>query len=242
LSRVLLVHAGIADARMWGPQIALLEDAGFTVIAPDLRGFGTRTLEPGRFSHVDDMRAELDGSAIVVGCSFGGRVALELALTSPELVDRLVLIAPAVDGWDWSDEVRTGWEEEEEALERGDFEAAADSNLQLWLDRGQAVDPAVRSLVREMVLRSFELQVPVGDAAEDTWPEPGASARLDRLVPPTLVLVGEADTADMQAIAARIADEARDARIERIPEAAHLPSLEQPEAVNRLLLDFLGQS
>jgi 3-oxoadipate enol-lactonase len=240
LRSVLLIHAGIGDARMWDSQQTALAEAGFRVKAPNLRGFGTRPLEPGRFSHVDDMRDELAGRAAVVGCSFGGRVALELALASPALVERLVLIAPALDGWDWSDEVTVGWEEEEAALERGDLEAAADSNLRLWLERGQPVDPDVRSRVREMVLRSFELQLSVGDAAEDTWPEPGASARLHSLAVPTLVLAGEDDTADMQAIAARIASEAQAATLERIAGAAHLPSLEQPDAVNRLLLDFLG--
>src|SRR4030095_6719447 len=95
---VLLLHAGIADSRMWRSQGQALEAAGHRVTAPDLRGFGERRLDPGAFSHLRDVEAMLDGPAAVVGCSLGGRVALELAVDRPELVERLVVIAPGLPG------------------------------------------------------------------------------------------------------------------------------------------------
>ena len=93
---VLLLHAGIADSRMWEPQRIALEAAGRRVLAPDLRGFGSRPLETGPFSYVDDVTSLLSGPTDVVGCSLGGRIALELALGRPELVARLVLFAPGL--------------------------------------------------------------------------------------------------------------------------------------------------
>src|SRR6478736_1890123 len=106
---VLLLHAGIADKRMWQPQVEVLREAGYRVIAPDLRGFGEHRLEPGPFSHVADVEALLDGPTAVVGCSLGGRVTLELALHRPDLVERLVVIAPGLPGWSWSQATRAGW-------------------------------------------------------------------------------------------------------------------------------------
>ena len=248
MSSVLLLHAGIADSRMWQPQVVALREAGYQVLAPDLRGFGQRLLEPAPFSHVRDVEELLDGPAVVVGSSLGGRVALELAVLRPELVERLVLIAPGFPGWEWSGETRAGWAEEEAAFERGDREAAAEASLRLWVDgprrSPQAVDPSMRSTVRAMVLRSYELQEAAWEAGaeEQAVLEPPLGGRLDEILCPTLVLVGDEDVADMQAIASHIASSIHDARLVHVPGTAHLPSLEQADEVNALLLTFLREN
>ena len=138
---------------MWQPQVEVLQAAGHRVLAPDLRGFGQQVLEPAPFSYVRDVEALLDGPAAVVGNSLGGRVALELAVLRPELVERLVVIAPGLPGWEWSDETRAGWAEEEAAFERGDVEAAAEASLRLWVDRpvarrSRSTRPCGRQCVR----------------------------------------------------------------------------------------------
>lgn len=243
---VLLLHAGIADSRMWRPQIEVLGAAGFRVMAPDLRGYGDRPLEPEPFSYVRDVEDVLDGPAAVVGNSLGGRVALELALHRPELVERLVLIAPGLPGWDWSNATRAGWAEEETAFEQGDFDAAAEASLRMWIDGPDrprdAVDPDLRSAVRAMILRSYELQQHAWEAGareEDVLDAPVTGA-LAEIRAETLVLVGEDDVADMQAIAAHVAGSITGARLVTIRNAAHLPSLERADEVNALLLEFLN--
>jgi pimeloyl-ACP methyl ester carboxylesterase len=248
LTTVLLLHAGIADSRMWQPQLGALQAAGHRVIAPDLRGFGERRLEPEPFSNLRDAESVLDGPAAVVGASLGGRVALELALHRPGLVERLVLIAPGMPGWDWSEETKAGWATEEEAYEAGNLETAAEASLAMWIDppgRAQGeVDPSVRALVTEMVLRSYEQQQGAweGGAEEENVLEGSVLERLGEIRCPTLVLVGESDIPDMQAIAAHVAGAIEGARLVTVPKAAHLPSLERPEEVNPLLLTFLGDS
>jgi pimeloyl-ACP methyl ester carboxylesterase len=241
---VLLLHAGIADSRMWSPQLDLLGSAGFRVVAPDLRGFGERALDGSRFSHAQDAAALLDGPALVVGSSLGGRVALELALRRPELVDRLVLIAPGMPGWDWSPHVRDGWEAEEAAFERGDRDGAAEASLRLWIDgprrSPEAVDPGLRALVREMVLRSYELQADAPEDDEEELPGGPLRERLGEIGVPTLVLVGDEDVPDMQAIAAHVAASIGGARLVTLSGVSHLPSLERPGEVNELLLEFFS--
>jgi 3-oxoadipate enol-lactonase len=242
-----LLHAGIADSRMWQPQVEMLRAAGYRVLAPDLRGFGQQVLEPVPFSYVRDVEALLDGPAAVVGSSLGGRVALELAVYRPELVERLVVIAPGLPGWEWSDETRTGWAEEEAAFEQGDFEAAAEASLRLWVDgprrSPEEVDSAMRLSVREMTLRSYELQQHAWEAGarEEDVLDPSVNNRLGEIRCPTLVLVGDEDVADMRAIAAHIADSISGARLLNLADAAHLPSLERAEEVNALLFAFLGE-
>jgi pimeloyl-ACP methyl ester carboxylesterase len=248
VSTVLLLHAGIADSRMWQPQIEVLEVAGHRVIAPDLRGFGDHRLEPVAFSYVRDAEAALDGPAAVVGCSLGGRVALELTVHRPDLVERLVLIAPGFPDWEWAEETRAGWAAEEAAYEAGDLETAAEESVRLWVDgpnRSPAdVDAGMRAAVKAMVLRSYEMQEGAweGGADEEAVLDPSVGGRLDEVRCPTLVLVGEHDVADMQAIAAHLAGSIPGARLVRIADAAHLPSLERPAEVDAVLLDFLGEA
>lgn len=238
---LLLLHAGIADSRMWQPQVEALGAAGHRVVAPDLRGYGERPHEPGAFSHVRDVEHVLDGPAAVVGNSLGGRVALELALHRPELVERLVLISPGLPGWSWSAETRAGWAAEEEAFERGDRDGAAEASLRLWIDGSRSpdeVDADFRSSVRAMILRSYELDLP--GAEEEELPGGSVAERLPEIRCPTLVLVGEDDVSDMRDIAAHVAASIEDAQLVTIPGASHLPSLERPDATNAELLPFLA--
>src|SRR5262245_29346520 len=244
---VLLLHAGIADSRMWRPQVGALTSSGYRVLAPDLRGFGDHRLEPAPFSHVRDVEELLPGPTAVIGCSQGGRVALELTVHRPDLVDRLVVIAPGLPGWNWSDEVRAGWAKEEAAYDRGDLESAADASLRLWLDRpartGGDVDPEIRKAVREMVLRSYEMQLGAWEAGarEEEVLDGPVGERLSEIGCPTLVMVGEDDVPDMVEIAEQVAGAIEGAQLETIPRAAHLPSLERPDEVTPLLLTFLAR-
>lgn len=247
MSDVLLLHAGICDARMWEPQLDVLRRAGFRVLAPDLRGFGERRLEAAPFSHLHDVEAVLGGPTAVVGASLGGRVALELALHRPELVERLVVVAPGLPRWEWSDATRAGWAEEEAAYERGDLDAAAEACLRMWLDEGYraaAVDPGVRAAVRTMVLRSYEQQQGAWEAGADEVELPGGPLhdRLGEIRCPTLVIVGARDRPDMQAAARHVAQSIPGAQLAVVEDAAHLPALERPAEVNPLLLRFLGAS
>jgi pimeloyl-ACP methyl ester carboxylesterase len=235
---VLLLHAGIADRRMWAPQLPVLQAAGHEVDAPDLPGYGDAALEAGELSYVDFAADRLGGAAAVVGCSFGGRVALELAFHRPELVDRLVLVGAGLGAWNWSDEAKRGFGEEEALLEGGDAVGAAAQQAGMWL--APSATSEVRELTAAMTLRSYEQQLPFEDQVQATWPQPSAADRLEEIDAPTLVVVGTEDLADIRAIAEHLAARIPGARLARVEGAGHLPSLERPDELNRLLLDFLA--
>jgi 3-oxoadipate enol-lactonase len=234
---VLLLHAGIADRRMWAPQVAALESAGHAVTAPDLPGFGDEPLEPGTIDYVAAAAEQLDGPGALVGSSFGGRIALELALARAELVQRLVLVGAGLGNWTWSEAAQAGLADEEALLERGDLAGAARQQAEMWLAPTAATD--VRELTEAMTIRSYEQQLPLEGRVTGSWPEPPASEQLERIDVPTLVVVGSEDVEDIRTIAATLAAGIPGARLETIDGAGHLPSLERPDELNRLLLEFL---
>ena len=234
---VLLLHAGIADRRMWAPQVDALEAGGHRVVAPDMPGFGDAALEPPTVDYVAFAVDLLDGPAAIVGCSFGGRVALEVAGARPDLVRRLVLVAPGLGSTAWSEDSQAEFAEEEALLEQGDVAGAAAQQARMWL--APDASDAVRELTEAMTVRSYDQQLPVDGEVRAVWPEPSAETRLGELDVPALVVVGAADRPEMVSLAKRLVNELPDSRLETIAGPGHLPSLERPDELNRLLLEFL---
>jgi len=227
-ARVVLIHSAVADSRMWERQERKLRGLGLDVVAPDLPGFGSEPVPKKAFSFVDRIASLLP--AMLVGNSFGGRIALETALAHPESVPRLVVADAALGDHDWSDDMTSYFAREEELLDHRDLDGATELTLSLF------AAPRVHDVLRPMQRRAYELQ----QEAEDPpvhWPE---RKPLSSLRPPTLVVVGEDDRPDFHAIAKRIAHEAPDARLEIVKGARHLPSLETPDEFERLAFPFLG--
>jgi 3-oxoadipate enol-lactonase len=244
---VVLIHAGIADSRMWGPQLEPFAKS-HTVARLDLPGFGQSPIESNLISFRAAIAEVLDAAGVeraaLVGTSFGGRTALEFAVDSPQRVSALVLVGSGLDDHEWSAEVEASFVEEEAALERGDLDAAVNANLELWVAgpqrRLEEIDPAVRELAADMQLQVFRQQEGHDDARMDRL-DPPASQRLAELTVPTLIVTGDKDVDDIHQIAERLAKEIPGAERATIADAAHLPNLERPEEFDRIVLGFLDQ-
>jgi pimeloyl-ACP methyl ester carboxylesterase len=243
---LLLLHAGVGDSRMWDAQFEVFARE-YRVVRLDMRGFGKSELAPGSFSYHEDAAALLDflgiERAYVVGLSFGGRVAIDFALSHPEMVAALVLGAPGVSGHEFSAEVLRFEAEEEALLERGDLDGAVELNLRMWVDGPHRapgeVGPSVRELVREMQLDSFCKHVPQGVELRPLVPP--AVARLEEVRAPTLLVVGELDVPEFVRLADTAQTRVTGAKKVVIRGAAHLPHLEKPEEFNRIVMEFLGE-
>ena len=225
--RIVLLHSALGDSRLWARQVELLRGRGYDVVAPDLPGFGDAPEPHEPFSFVE-LVAELL-PAVLVGNSFGGGVALRVALADPDRVPRLVLVAAGVPDHEWSSGMKEYWQREEELAEAGDLDGATQLNLDFW------VAPEHHELVRPLQRRALELQTG-HEPPEVRWPE---QRPLSELAMPTLVVVGDRDHSDFLAIGERIAREAPNARLEVVPGAGHLVAVEAPDAFERLLLEFL---
>lgn len=241
---LVLLHAGVADSRMWDSQIEAFS-ATYRVLRYDLRGFGKSKVPSNQFAQHEELvelfRQLHIERAHIVGISYGGKIALDFTLAHPEMVEKLVLVAPSVSGTEPSEDVVAFYDAEEKALEAEDLEDATELNLQMWVDGPRRapdqVDPNVRELVREMQYHAFQTVFPEGAVELDL--EPPAFLRLDEVKAPTLLIVGNYDIEAKIDLAHHLKTEIKGAQLAIIEEVAHMVNLEEPEEFNRLVLDFL---
>jgi pimeloyl-ACP methyl ester carboxylesterase len=241
---LVLVHAGIADGRMWDAQVDFFSRR-YRTIRYDLRGFGRSPMVGGPYSHHADLRALLDAlgvdQAILVGCSMGGAAVLDFALENPGRARSLVLGGSAISGFEFDEKPPEEWDELVAADEAGDLEWVSELEVRMWVDgprRGpDAVDPAVRDLVREMNLIALRNEALL--LCEEQEPDVPAASRLSGIQAPTLVIVGDEDRARPLAAADLLESGLPDAQKRVMSGTAHLPNMERPEEFNRLVLDFL---
>ena len=230
---------------MWDDQVGPFADAGWTVIRPDLPGFG-ETPSPGEpvalWAALRDLLDHLGvDRAVVVGASLGGRAAVELALAAPGRVRALVLVGSGLAGHPFQEPALFElWDQSEGAIERGDHLEATRVEIDTWVvgvgREPAAVEVAVRRRVEAMLLAAY-----AHGEADLTEPDPPAAARLGEVAAPALVLVGEHDRPDIHAMAAALVGGIAGAGQVVLPGTGHLPNMEQPAAFNRVVLEFLGR-
>lgn len=242
---LVLVHAGIADARMWDEQFPLFAQS-FRTLRYDRRGFGrTETRGGGQYSHHEDLYALLRflgiERAILLGCSQGGKTVIDFTLQHPSMTEALVLVASALGGFKFEGQDPAQFAEIERAEEAGDIERINELELQVWVDGPRRapheVDARLRERVREMNL--IALSASEGMGREQPL-EPPAVGRLHELEVPALIITGDLDTPATIAAARVLAREIKGAREVVIEGAAHLPNMERPAEFNRHVLSFLG--
>ncbi len=244
---IVLVHAGVADRRMWDAQVAALA-GGPSLTRVDLRGFGESDAPgPEGWSHSGDVAEVIAslgmGRVHLVGASMGAGVAVEVALDRPGLVASLVLAPPGGSLLvTRTDDLRAFGQAESAALEAGDLDAAVEANVDTWVvgpgRTGRDVPPGVADRVRVMQRRAFELGDVVGEPEE---PEVEPTDRLGELDVPVLVLVGAHDLDTTKDAADRLVAALPEARRVDWPDAAHLPSMEHPDRFEELLRGWLAE-
>lgn len=243
---LVFLHAGVGDRRMWRAQVEALSPRARTVTY-DRRGFGDTRPHDEPYAHTDDLLAVLQHvgaeRATLVGCSQGGKIALDFALAHPERVEALVLIAPAIGGAPapetFPEAVETLLEELEAAEESGDVDRLNAVEARVWLDGVLGHEGRVTGELRDLFLdmNGVALHAPqIGTErpADPAWP------RLAEIAVPTLVVIGDLDFPHVQERCARLPSLLGDARLVVMSGAAHLPSFERSAEFQGHLGAFLA--
>ncbi|GLR95796.1 MULTISPECIES: alpha/beta fold hydrolase [Bradyrhizobium] len=175
------LHANVCDKRMWRAQLNGL-GARHKAVAYDRRGFGETRVEPEDFSALADLVAVLEATAdgkpaVLVGCSLGGRIALDAAIRHPSRVRALVLIAPNVVGAPdpiYPPDIEKLMMQSKEAEASGNLDRLNAMKARLWLDGPLAPEGRVAGPARDLLLdmNAIALRSPPfgSDVDVQSWP------------------------------------------------------------------------
>jgi pimeloyl-ACP methyl ester carboxylesterase len=246
---LLLIHAFPVGRRMWEPQIAPLARR-HRVIAYDVRGFGLSDAprDPAAYSQalsVGDAHALLQAlgavPAAVCGLSMGGNIALNLALTHPDAVTKLILCDTGAGSED-ATAFKARCEEYAQAADHS-VEAFFEAVMATWpvfSDYGRQGEAQQRRL-RELVMsqNAHAIALTARHALATRKPVYALEAGMKTLRTPTLVAYGARDEACVQSseFMARVIP---GAQLWRVPNATHFINLDEPDLFNQEVLDFLG--
>lgn len=260
---VVFIHGFPFNGTMWAPQLAAMPP-GWRGLAPDLRGFGDTPLGDasgqmstgkkvgGRIARADEpvltmarladdvaelIEAECDGPAVVCGLSMGGYVAFALLRRRPELIRGLVL-ADTRPGSD-SDEKRENRMRMAQTARSAGMRPIADAMVpDLLAESTRDNAPDTVDTVQAMIL---DTPIPTLVAAlAGMASRHDSTSALPDIAVPALVVVGEHDAITPVDDARAMTDAIPDADLHVIPDAGHLSSMENPEAFNAALREYLG--
>jgi pimeloyl-ACP methyl ester carboxylesterase len=258
---IVLLHGFPEFWYSWRHQIPALAQAGFHVVAPDLRGYN-ESAKPAGVHHyrIDLLVGDILGfirhagarTATVVGHDWGGVLAWRLAMDHPQVVDRLAILNsphPAaffrelrgLEQWLRSSYVRffqLPWLPE-------CVLAASDYALLERILRRQPVRPGAFSRAD---IRRYKAALSVPRALTSAlnyyraaWRNPWNLSNLRPIITPTLLIWGERDTYLSVRLTKGLTPWVPNIKVQRLPNASHWVQNDAPEEVNRLLLEFVGR-
>ena len=226
---ICLLPGLLCDSTVWEPQVAELAGMGEVHVA-DLWGLNTFP------AMAEKVLAETSGPLAVVGHSMGARVAFEMWRLAPERIARLALLSTGFHPPGPNEEpkrmalVKLGYEQ--------GMAAVAERWLPPMVHPDRVHDEALMAPLRDMVRRAtpqiFEGQQRAGLS------RPDAGSYLDKIACPTLVLVGREDGWSPLSQHEEIARRIKGAQLVVVDHSGHMVTVEQPEAVNKALVDWMG--
>lgn len=241
---LVLLHAFPLHAGMWTPQQPLA-DAGWRVLMPNVRGFGSEA-DPASTAAMDDyardvlsLLDQLDTKqAVIGGVSMGGYIALALYRLAPERFSGLLLADTRADAD--TPQARVNRRRLIALAQSSGTAAIADDMVPRLLGATtQAQRPALIEEVRRMICDNTPQALE--SALVAMMDRDDSTHVLATIDVPTLIAVGDDDVLTPPEVSAQMASAVRGSRLVRIAAAGHLSSLEQPQAFNEAVTACFGR-
>jgi pimeloyl-ACP methyl ester carboxylesterase len=234
---VLLLHAGVADRRVWDTVVPALSRAGYRPIRYDMRGYGRSVPATEEHSLVRDALAVLDAAGVTgahfVGLSQGAATSVDTALAHPDRVRSLTLVAPGLTGYEWPR--LPGFERRMAIAEAGDAHRLAVEYARLWAPLSFAGDVRERDTAAQIIVDQAEQFM----RDEMEIEEPSAVGRLGDITAPTLIVLGDNDVDAVRDIGRLLAEGIPGARSVTVAGADHMLPLRVPDRFAEVLMAHL---
>lgn len=242
---LLLVHGLPIDSRMWDSQFEELA-LHYKVIRFDLAGYGMSGVHNEDCSYLEDIRVLLDQLGIpktsILGCSVGGKLAIDFYLQYPERVDSLVLVSSGLNGW-----TKISAEKEEfDKVFTPYFQSFDKENISKLLTKAWVAGPfrqideiseEVSVLFAKMIDNSLSKERGTG---RFHFPSYVAIDYLNKIDIPTLIITSEFDFPEYIEIANYLNSQIKHSKLISFQGAGHMLNMEKPKEFTEAVLNFLN--
>ncbi|MBN1932694.1 MAG: alpha/beta fold hydrolase [Desulfobacterales bacterium] len=242
---IVFAHGLLASSRMFDNQVKVLKNR-YRCICFDFRGQGRSEITQSGY---DMENLSRDAAALIevlecapchfLGLSMGSFIGMRLAIHRPELIKSLMLLGTSADP------------EPKENLGRYillnfiarwfGLKLVADRVMKIIFSKKFLSDPArakIRQQWRDQIIAND--RIGITRAVKGVIRREGVYHRIGEITAPTLIIVGDQDVATVPEKAMRIHDRIQGSKMVMIPGAGHTSTVEEPEAVNNALEEFLG--
>lgn len=241
---LLFVHGFPLDYRMWQAQIDYFRNK-FTVLVPDLRGFGATEITRGTVTmqqHADDLNALLDelqlkGPVVYCGLSMGGYIAWEFWKHFPQRLRALILCDTRA-GSDTEEGIKNRLKMVDLVLRHGPESISSSMIPNLISEASQRNHPEISECLLEMIESTDREGIAAsqrGMAERNDF-----SGIISDIQCPTLCIVGTEDQLTPPDVMKTMSSQIPGATYIKIPGVGHMSPMESPAEVNQTIDDFLA--
>jgi pimeloyl-ACP methyl ester carboxylesterase len=238
---LLFLHSSLLTSEMWNSQMEYFYKKYLT-ITYDFCGHGKSELPKGSYSDYDDLKAIIDkmnlSKIILVGCSYGGSVAVDFTLKYPEYISKLILISPAINGYRYPlrltlESIRNFKNVQKYGIEKSVELFMGNKYWNYFVPEKNGF----KEIFKKLFIGNNNFYN--GKYNKKYILNPIAIKRLTEINTDILLIIGNNDSKFNKIVAKELKDKIRNIKYCEIKECGHLPNIEKNDEVNKLIEEYL---
>jgi len=234
------LHSSLLTSEMWNAQIEYFSKK-YLAIAYDFCGHGKSELPNGSYSDYDDLKAIIDkknlSKIILVGSSYGGSVALDFTLKYPEYVSKLILISPAINGYNYPLRLTLESIINFRNVQKYGIEKSAELFMEnKYWNYFVPEENGFKAIFKNLYIGNGNFYN--GRYNQKYILKPPAIKRLSEINTDVLLIIGNNDSKFNKNVSKILIDRIGKVKYYEINGCGHLPNIEKDEEVNKIIGEF----